>query len=68
VLQGLFSGQLTDPRAAMQDLQDRSEQELDRAIKAAAAKGARVSRDDWRFANWDPTRDYTAADYAALKG
>ena len=68
VVQGLFTGQLPDPRAAMQDLDDRSEAELERAIEAARAKGAQVTRDDWVFANWDPTRDYTEADYAASQG
>jgi multiple sugar transport system substrate-binding protein len=67
VVQGLYTGQLKDPKAAMRDLQDRSEAELQRAIKAAQAKGAKVSRDDWKFANWEPTKDYTNADYAALK-
>jgi multiple sugar transport system substrate-binding protein len=64
VVQGLYTGQLKDPKAAMQDLQDRSDKELDRAIKAAQAKGAKVSRDDWKFPNWDPGKDYTEADYA----
>ena len=64
---GLLSGQLSDPKKAMQDLKDRAGKELDRAIKAAQAKGAKVTRDDWVFANWDPTKDYTEADYAALK-
>lgn len=66
-VQGLYTGQLKDPKAAMQDLQDRSDKELDRAIKAAQAKGAKVSRDDFAFPNWDPQKDYTDADYAALK-
>ena len=66
-LQGLMTGQLRDPRKEMQDLKARSDAELDRAIKAAQMKGAKVSRDDWKFANWDPARDYTEADYAALK-
>ena len=66
-VQGLYTGQLKDPKAAMQDLQDRWNKELDRAIKAAQAKGAKVSRDDWKFANWDPTKDYTQADYDAAK-
>lgn len=65
-IQGIYTGQLSDPRAAMQDLQDRSEAELERAIAAAQANGAQVSRDDWVFPNWDPTRDYTEADYSAL--
>jgi multiple sugar transport system substrate-binding protein len=66
VVQGIFSGQLADPRAAMQDLQDRANAELDRAIKAAQDKGAQVSREDWVFPNWDPTQDYTEDMYAAL--
>jgi multiple sugar transport system substrate-binding protein len=66
VVQGIFTGQLEDPKAAMLDLQDRADAELERAIKAAQDKGAQVSRDDWVFPNWDPTRDYTEADYEAL--
>ncbi|MBA2276513.1 MAG: extracellular solute-binding protein [Chloroflexia bacterium] len=66
IVQGIFTGQLSDPGSAMQDLQDRADAELDRAIKAAQDKGAQVSRDDFVFPNWDPTRDYTEEDYAAL--
>lgn len=65
-IQGLFTGQLRDVKAAMQDVQDRMEAELERAIKAAQDNGVEVSRDDWVFPNWDPTRDYTDADYQAL--
>lgn len=57
-IQGIFTGQLPDARAAMQDLQDRADAELERAIAAAQETGAAVSRDDWVFANWDPTQDY----------
>jgi multiple sugar transport system substrate-binding protein len=67
LLQGIYTGQVSDPKKAMQDLKDRSNQELDRALKAAQAKGAKVSRDDLVFPNWDPMKDYTDADYAALK-
>jgi multiple sugar transport system substrate-binding protein len=63
-VQGIFSGQLSDPKKAMQDLQDRATKELERALKAAQEKGAKVSRDDFRFPNWDTTRDFTPADYA----
>lgn len=66
-VQGIYIGQLGDAKKAMQDLKDRADKELDRAIKAAQAKGAKVSRDDYVFPNWDPTKDYTEADYAALK-
>lgn len=67
VIQGLFAGQLTDIPAAMQDLKDRSDAELERSIEAARAKGAEVSRDDWVFSNWDPAEDYTEEDYKALR-
>lgn len=66
VIQGIYTGQLSDPKKAMQDLKDRSDKELERAIKAAQAKGAKVSRDDFIFPNWDPMKDYTEADYTAL--
>lgn len=66
VVQGIYTGQVEDVGKAMQDLQDRSESELDRAIEAARKKGADVSRDDWVFPNWDPTQNYTQADYDAL--
>ena len=64
-LQGIYTGQLRDSKAAMKDLQDRSEAELERAIKAAVDKGAKVARDDWKFTAYDPNRDFTEADYAA---
>ena len=66
VIQGLMSGQLTDVKKQFKDLADRANKELDRAIKAAQDKGAKVSRDDYVFKNWDPTKDYTEADYKAL--
>ena len=66
VVQGVLTGQLTDVGKALRDLSDRSERALDQAIAKARAKGADVSRDDWKFANWDPAKDYTDADYQAL--
>lgn len=64
--QGIFSGQITDIRGALRKFNDDSEKSLDDAITAAKAKGAKVSRDDWAFPNWDPSKDYTQADYAKL--
>jgi multiple sugar transport system substrate-binding protein len=66
VIQGIYTGQLGDPRQAMQDLKDRSEAALDAAIAAAQNGGATVSRDDYVFPNWDPATDYLEADYAEL--
>ncbi|HRW46653.1 MAG: extracellular solute-binding protein [Caldilinea sp.] len=65
VIQGLMAGQIEGVQQQFQDLQDRANAELDRAIKAAQDKGANVSRDDYVFSNWDPKNDYTEADYAA---
>jgi multiple sugar transport system substrate-binding protein len=66
LVQGLLVGQLSDAKEALQDLQDRANAELDRAIKAAQDKGAEVSRDDWIFPNWNPAEDYSAEMYQAL--
>lgn len=66
VVQGIYTGQLEDPAQAMQDLQDAWNEEFERAIGAAQEEGAEVSRDDFVFANWNPTTDYTDDDYAAL--
>lgn len=66
VVNGIYSGQIDDPRQALQDLQDRASAELDRAIKAAQDEGAQVTRDDWVFPNWDPTEDYSLEMYDAL--
>jgi multiple sugar transport system substrate-binding protein len=65
-VQGIMIGELTNPRQALLDLQDRAERELDRAIEAARAKGAQVSRDDWVFPNFDPARNYKQEDYGDL--
>ncbi|MEJ7837282.1 MAG: extracellular solute-binding protein [Thermomicrobiales bacterium] len=63
VVQGLLVGQLSDARAAMEDLQSRANTELERAIKAAQDNGAAVSRDDFIFSDWEPTQEYTADKY-----
>lgn len=66
VVQGLLAGQISDPKAAMQDLQDRISAEFERRIKAAQDKGVEVSQDDWVFSNWDPAVDYTEEMYDEL--
>jgi multiple sugar transport system substrate-binding protein len=66
LVQGLLTGQVSDARAAMEDLQSRANAELERAIAAAQEQGAEVSRDDFVFANWDPTQEYTEDKYAEL--
>ena len=66
VVQGLYAGQLEGVSAQMKNLQERYSVELDRAIAAANAKGASVSRDDWVFANWDPRSNYSVEKYDEL--
>jgi multiple sugar transport system substrate-binding protein len=63
LVQGMLVGQVSDVKAAMEDLQSRANAELERAIEAAREGGAEVSRDDFIFADWDPTQDYTADKY-----
>lgn len=55
---GLWTGQLHDVKAALDDLQGRAQQAHDKAIAQAQSNGARVSDSDWAFADWDITRNY----------
>lgn len=66
VVQSIFVGDIKNPKKGMKDLRDRSERALDDAIKAAQKQGAKVSRDDFAFPNWNPRKNYTKQDYAKL--
>lgn len=63
VVQGILTGELTDPAAALRELSSKSEKALEDAIATAVSQGAAVSRDDWVFPDWDPSRDFGEADY-----
>ena len=65
-IQGLFAGQLSDPKATLKKVSDAHNKALDNAIAKAKAGGAKVSRDDFVFADWDPNKDFGPADYAKL--
>ncbi len=65
-IQGLFAGQLTDVRKTLTGVADARNKALDDAIAVAKAAGANVSREDFAFAAWDSSRDFTNDDYAAL--
>ncbi len=65
-VQGIYTEQIADIEGALQDLADRANAELDRAIAAAQDKGAAVSRDDYVFPNWDANVDYGEEKYAEL--
>lgn len=60
VIQGIFSGDLTDIRGALRDLSDRHEKAREDAIAAAGKKGTQVSIDDYAFPDWQPGQDYVA--------
>lgn len=67
--QGIFSGEIENPEAELRKWNDQQEKSLDDAIATAKKeKGSSITRDDWKFSNWDPTKDYTLEDYKALPG
>jgi len=59
LIQGYFSGDVSNLRAALKKLSDESAKALETAIKAATAKGAKVSMDDFVFPNWKSQANYT---------
>lgn len=63
IIQGYFTGDVSDLRPALQKLSDDSNKELDRAIEAAKGKGAKVSRDDYAFPEWKPRTSFTSDMY-----
>jgi multiple sugar transport system substrate-binding protein len=65
-VQGLFTGQMTGVKESLTALTQATEAALDKAFADASAAGAKVSRDDLVFPNWDPAKNYVAADYQAL--
>jgi multiple sugar transport system substrate-binding protein len=65
LIQGAFSGDVTDYAAALKDYSDKMSAERERAVKAVQNRGVKVSLDDWVFTNWDPTQDYTDESYTS---
>lgn len=56
---GLFTGQISGGvKPALQALDDRLNSALDTAITVAKQKGAKVSRSDYVFSDWNPRKDY----------
>lgn len=58
ILQGVLTGQITDLKGTLAQLNSASEQDRERSMAAAVAKGAKVSMDDYAFADWKPGKDY----------
>lgn len=59
IVDGLFSGEITDAKHALTTLDSALSKERDRAIAAAAKKGEKASPEDWSFPDWQPGKDYT---------
>ena len=68
LIEGVFTGQVKDAEAALEDLDARRNEEMEQAFEAAAADGADVDISELQFPNWDPTTDYTAEQYSELEG
>lgn len=58
ILEGIYTGQVTDWKGALQDLEARENAELQRAIKEAQGRGIKVEPRWWAVPDWDITRDY----------
>ncbi len=63
IVQGAFSGDVTDVRAELQKLSDAANKQLDANVAAAKGAGANVNRDDFAFPDWKPNTDYALANY-----
>jgi multiple sugar transport system substrate-binding protein len=58
IMVGTLTGQISDVGGALKTLGDQSDAALDASIQTAVSGGAKVSRDDYTFADWDITKDY----------
>lgn len=64
IIQGAFTGDVSDVKGALKKLTDDSNADWENSVKAAKGKGAKVELDDYAFANWKPGMDYTQEMYA----
>lgn len=59
IVQGVFSGDVTDYQAALTEYNDQMTAERDSALAAVQADGGEVSIDDWIFPKWQAGEDFT---------
>lgn len=60
IIQGVFSGQVTDVKGALSKLSDGTNAAREAAI---AKSGGAVTAADWKFENWTRGKDFTTEDY-----
>jgi ABC-type glycerol-3-phosphate transport system substrate-binding protein len=58
VLLGIYSGQLTDVQAALEDLDQRYTTAFEQALADAQAAGIEVTKEDFIVRDWDPAQPY----------
>ncbi len=58
IIQGAISGDVKDVKKALQEFNDATSAERDRAVKVVQGKGGKVSQDDWVFSDWTQGKDY----------
>jgi multiple sugar transport system substrate-binding protein len=58
LVQGMFSGDVTDMKAQLKTLSDKSNAAREKAIKEAKSDGIEVALDDFAFGDWTPGEDY----------
>ncbi|WP_238351146.1 ABC transporter substrate-binding protein [Kribbella shirazensis] len=58
IVQGAFSGDVTNLRSELTKLSDAANRQRDANITAAKGAGAKVGRDDFAFTDWKPYADY----------
>jgi ABC-type glycerol-3-phosphate transport system substrate-binding protein len=58
ILEGIYTGQITDPKTALADLEARENAALGAAIKDAQARGVQVDPAWWRVPDWNLTENY----------
>ncbi|MFW6598336.1 hypothetical protein ACQBAU_07265 [Propionibacteriaceae bacterium Y2011] len=63
IVQGAFSGDVPDVRAALTELSDKANAEHERALAAAKDKGAQIDAADYVFENWQPKADFGPDQY-----
>lgn len=66
ILGGMLTGQVSDVKKALTEFESAENKDLDNAIATVQKSGGKITRDDYVFPNWDPSKDYTQADYEAL--
>lgn len=58
VIQGAYVGQISDWKSELKKINDQYNQRFEQAIKKAQDNGAKVSKDDFTYPDFDGTSDY----------